>query len=155
MALCGSLSRLLAGPQAALLVPRRLTSSVAALRTVLNGELDAIRSAGTWKEERVITTRQAATIRVKDSSEDILNFCANNYLGLSVSYSLYTESVRILILVGGAVMQTVTSVTSGRVCMYISRYTRKYKRTGGFSVCWYSLKQCLCALFIDWLASHQ
>ena len=88
MASCRHLSRLLAGPRATLRVPRRLTSSVAALRTVLSGELDAIRNAGTWKEERVITTRQAAVIRVKDSSDDILNFCANNYLGLSVSYIL-------------------------------------------------------------------
>lgn len=85
-ALCRHLSRPLAGPHATLRVSRKLTSSIASLRTVLSGELDAIRNAGTWKEERVITTRQAAVIRVKDSSEDILNFCANNYLGLSVSY---------------------------------------------------------------------
>ena len=44
-------------------------------------ELEEIRSAGLWKEERVILSPQAATIRV--ASGEVLNFCANNYLGLS------------------------------------------------------------------------
>lgn len=45
-------------------------------------ELDEIREAGLWKAERVIVTPQDADIRV-DSGESVLNFCANNYLGLS------------------------------------------------------------------------
>ena len=45
-------------------------------------ELDAIRDAGTFKEERVIVSPQAADISVEDGSE-VINFCANNYLGLS------------------------------------------------------------------------
>jgi glycine C-acetyltransferase len=44
-------------------------------------ELDQIREAGLWKEERVILSPQAASIRV--ASGEVLNFCANNYLGLS------------------------------------------------------------------------
>lgn len=45
-------------------------------------ELQEIREAGLWKEERVITTPQDAAIRVANGNE-VLNFCANNYLGLS------------------------------------------------------------------------
>ncbi|MBL8842941.1 MAG: glycine C-acetyltransferase [Planctomycetes bacterium] len=44
-------------------------------------ELQEIRDAGLWKEERVILSPQAASIRV--ASGEVLNFCANNYLGLS------------------------------------------------------------------------
>lgn len=45
-------------------------------------ELDEIRAAGLEKEERIIVTPQDATIRVQGGQE-VLNFCANNYLGLS------------------------------------------------------------------------
>lgn len=45
-------------------------------------ELDEIRAAGLYKEERVIVTPQDALIRVSGGQE-VLNFCANNYLGLS------------------------------------------------------------------------
>ncbi len=48
----------------------------------LSVELDAIRDAGLWKEERIITTPQEADIRVS-TGESVVNFCANNYLGLS------------------------------------------------------------------------
>ncbi len=48
----------------------------------LNAALAAIREAGTWKEERVITSPQQSRIRVR-SGADVLNFCANNYLGLA------------------------------------------------------------------------
>ena len=48
----------------------------------LAAELDAIREGGLWKEERVITTPQDAEIRV-NGGEPVVNFCANNYLGLS------------------------------------------------------------------------
>lgn len=62
----------------------RKTSYWTQARGIFKGELDAIKSAGTWKSERVITTPQAASIKVQGSNEKILNFCANNYLGLSV-----------------------------------------------------------------------
>jgi glycine C-acetyltransferase len=47
--------------------------------------LQEIREAGLYKEERIITTPQAAEIGVGvgDARRDVLNFCANNYLGLS------------------------------------------------------------------------
>ena len=45
-------------------------------------ELDAIREAGTWREERIITTPQRACIDTTQKSH-VVNMCANNYLGLS------------------------------------------------------------------------
>ena len=50
--------------------------------TSLREELDAIRSAGTYKRERVITSPQSARIATSERPE-VLNFCANNYLGLA------------------------------------------------------------------------
>ena len=44
--------------------------------------LEEIREAGLFKNERVITTPQRVEIKVQDGSE-VLNFCANNYLGLA------------------------------------------------------------------------
>ncbi|MCB0567191.1 MAG: glycine C-acetyltransferase [Phaeodactylibacter sp.] len=48
----------------------------------LEKELQEIREAGLFKEERIITTPQSATIKTQSTGE-VLNFCANNYLGLS------------------------------------------------------------------------
>src|SRR5215213_3351941 len=48
----------------------------------LQQQLAEIRSAGTYKSERVIMTPQGTTIRVSDG-EPVLNLCANNYLGLA------------------------------------------------------------------------
>jgi glycine C-acetyltransferase len=45
-------------------------------------ELQATRDAGTYKDERIITSPQDATIEVGDDTQ-VLNFCANNYLGLA------------------------------------------------------------------------
>ncbi len=49
---------------------------------IFSSELDAIKEAGLYKDERVITSQQAARIEVHPDTE-VLNFCANNYLGLS------------------------------------------------------------------------
>lgn len=48
----------------------------------LQQELEAIKEAGLYKKERVIVTPQAAQIAT-DNGKLVLNFCANNYLGLS------------------------------------------------------------------------
>jgi glycine C-acetyltransferase len=48
----------------------------------ISGELDEIRSAGLFKAERVIVSPQGPDIRVGDGTE-VLNLCANNYLGLA------------------------------------------------------------------------
>ena len=45
-------------------------------------QLDEIRAAGTYKQERVITSPQDARVRVGDG-QPVLNLCANNYLGLA------------------------------------------------------------------------
>ncbi len=45
-------------------------------------EVNAIRDAGLYKRERIITSPQAAEIHTREGG-DVLNFCANNYLGLS------------------------------------------------------------------------
>ena len=48
----------------------------------LENELESIKEQGLYKPERVITTPQAADISVT-TGQDVLNFCANNYLGLA------------------------------------------------------------------------
>ncbi|HVQ07912.1 MAG TPA: glycine C-acetyltransferase [Allosphingosinicella sp.] len=48
----------------------------------LAAELDAIREAGFYKKERVITTPQGSHVAVA-TGEDVINLCANNYLGLA------------------------------------------------------------------------
>ncbi|XP_030401847.1 2-amino-3-ketobutyrate coenzyme A ligase, mitochondrial isoform X3 [Gopherus evgoodei] len=61
----------------------RARTALAQLNHVLEAELESIRGAGTWKSERVITSKQGPRIHVEGSRGEILNFCANNYLGLS------------------------------------------------------------------------
>merc|ERR1712123_8252 len=46
-------------------------------------DLEGIKQAGTWKTEKVITTAQNVSVNLTTSQGPILNFCANNYLGLS------------------------------------------------------------------------
>ncbi|HEY6941870.1 glycine C-acetyltransferase [Dokdonella sp.] len=53
-----------------------------AARARFVAELESIREQGLYKTERIITTPQAAAIRTDDGRE-VLNFCANNYLGLA------------------------------------------------------------------------
>lgn len=53
------------------------------LREVAAAHLKSIKEAGTWKEERVITSPQSSKISVASSKTPVLNFCANNYLGLA------------------------------------------------------------------------
>jgi glycine C-acetyltransferase len=52
------------------------------LQPVLEKELKAIEEAGLYKRERIITSPQGADITVQGGKE-VINFCANNYLGLS------------------------------------------------------------------------
>jgi glycine C-acetyltransferase len=48
----------------------------------LSQALQEIKSSGLYKDERVITTSQKAVIKVS-TGQEVLNFCSNNYLGLS------------------------------------------------------------------------
>ena len=55
---------------------------MATIDSVIQPTLEQIRDNGLYKDERVITSPQGVAIRV-GSDEEVLNFCANNYLGLS------------------------------------------------------------------------
>ena len=52
------------------------------MKTYLADELKAIEEAGLYKKERIIVTPQTADIKIS-SGQEVVNFCANNYLGLS------------------------------------------------------------------------
>ena len=53
-----------------------------AIKSNLQKELKEIKEAGLYKKERIITSSQDAVIKVS-TGEEVINFCANNYLGLS------------------------------------------------------------------------
>jgi glycine C-acetyltransferase len=53
-----------------------------AIKSNLQNELKEIKEAGLYKKERIITSSQDAVIKVS-TGEEVINFCANNYLGLS------------------------------------------------------------------------
>jgi glycine C-acetyltransferase len=57
-------------------------TSVAAFNQHVQSELDGIRAAGLFKSERIIATPQGALVKLADGRE-LINLCANNYLGLS------------------------------------------------------------------------
>lgn len=59
-----------------------------AFKSHLTKELQDIKDAGLYKQERIITTPQKAGINVAGTEGEVLNFCANNYLGLSDNKSL-------------------------------------------------------------------
>lgn len=52
------------------------------IKNYLQAELTEIENAGLFKKERIITSAQDADIKL-DSGKEVINFCANNYLGLS------------------------------------------------------------------------
>jgi glycine C-acetyltransferase len=62
------------------------------LQPVLQKELAEIEQAGLYKRERIITTPQGADIKVS-TGDEVVNFCANNYLGLS-SHSKVIEAAK-------------------------------------------------------------
>ncbi len=53
-----------------------------AIQQHLQKELEEIKEAGLYKKERIITSPQDAVIKIS-TGEEVINFCANNYLGLS------------------------------------------------------------------------
>ena len=57
-------------------------TSVTAFNQHIQSELDGIRAAGLFKSERIIATPQGALVKLADGRE-LINLCANNYLGLS------------------------------------------------------------------------
>lgn len=52
------------------------------IKEYLQSEIESIKEAGLYKSERIISSPQTASIKL-ESGQEVLNFCANNYLGLS------------------------------------------------------------------------
>lgn len=77
----------------------------ATLKPQLQQELAEIKEAGLYKSERIITTPQGAEIKVS-TGETVLNFCANNYLGLS-SHPAVVEAAKAAIDTHGYGMSSV------------------------------------------------
>lgn len=71
---------------------KRFNSTLQAYCKHLTSELEGIKNAGTYKNERIIVTKQGPQIKVAGNNNMILNFCANNYLGLSVSVNTQIAS---------------------------------------------------------------
>lgn len=63
-------------------IANKFTVMYKTLKPALEKELAGIKDAGLYKEERIITTPQAADIKIS-TGQEVINFCANNYLGLS------------------------------------------------------------------------
>lgn len=85
-----------------LLVIQQRYCSVAVkhFRSILQTQLDDIKAAGTYKVERVITGPQKSLISVDGVEKKVLNFCANNYLGLSADEEIKEYSKKIIDLFG-------------------------------------------------------
>jgi glycine C-acetyltransferase len=63
-------------------------------KSEFQAELKGIKEAGTWKAERVIESPQSAAIKVGGS--EVINFCANNYLGLADNKEIIAASKKAL-----------------------------------------------------------
>ena len=62
------------------------------LNKILQKELDLIKKNGLYKSERIIHSPQDSEIRINNNKK-VLNFCANNYLGLSNHPDILNESI--------------------------------------------------------------
>ncbi len=60
----------------------------------LQSELDTLRKEGLYKAERVISSQQKAAVQVKEG--EVINLCANNYLGLANHPALIAEGQKAL-----------------------------------------------------------
>lgn len=67
---------------------RQLSSTMQNFRIILQKQLNDIHVAGTYKNERIISSPQKTVINIENSSKSVINFCANNYLGMSVSINI-------------------------------------------------------------------
>lgn len=65
-------------------------------RGILQKQLEDIKAAGTYKTERIITSPQESNISVEGSPKKVLNFCANNYLGLSANEDIKNYAKKML-----------------------------------------------------------
>ena len=90
------------------------------LKDFLTQELANIKAAGLYKNERIITTPQRADIKVNAGS-DVLNFCANNYLGLSDNQRLIKAAKEAMDTHGYGMSSVRSAQTTG------SRYLRLFQ----------------------------
>lgn len=72
---------------------RHLSNAAENFRTILKNQLNDVHAAGTYKNERIISSPQKTVINIEGSSKSLINFCANNYLGMSVSIFIYNENL--------------------------------------------------------------
>lgn len=85
-----------AGRTAAGFLRSHVRSASVALAARLSNDLLEMRAAGTFKMERVITGPMESVVTVAGSVQPVLNFCANNYLGLSNHPRLVEAAARCL-----------------------------------------------------------
>eukprot|EP01029_Cantina_marsupialis_P008702 TRINITY_DN2048_c0_g1_i12.p1 TRINITY_DN2048_c0_g1~~TRINITY_DN2048_c0_g1_i12.p1 ORF type:complete len:445 (+),score=160.55 TRINITY_DN2048_c0_g1_i12:87-1337(+) len=71
---------------------RNFNKGSAILKEALENSIQDFKNEGVYKSERIITSMQAAEINVAGTDEPVLNFCANNYLGLSDNADLITAA---------------------------------------------------------------
>ncbi len=71
---------------------QKITGMFGKMQAQLQQELEEIKSSGLYKTERIITSPQDAEITLENGSK-VLNFCANNYLGLS-SHPMVVEAAK-------------------------------------------------------------
>merc|ERR1712106_1209651 len=84
-------------------ISRCSSGAAAALAIRLNEDLETIKKAGTWKTERVLTTPQAVSVGISSEMKPVLNFCSNNYLGLSSDPSVVDAGIKALQVYGAGV----------------------------------------------------
>lgn len=60
------------------------SSAVKKFKERIINQINELKEAGTYKTERIISTQQSDKIKLLNSSNEYINFCANNYLGLAV-----------------------------------------------------------------------
>ena len=89
------------------------------IKSHLANELKAIEEAGLFKNERIITSPQDAAIRLA-GGEEVLNFCANNYLGLSSNPALIKAAKEALDTHGYG-MSSVRFICEPRTCIKNSK----------------------------------
>ena len=87
-------------------------------------EVEAIKEAGTFKDERIITTEQKSRIDTTKTS-GVLNMCANNYLGLSNNKELIEAAKASYDKwgFGKAIFPAIAALSAGYLFLYFCRGT--------------------------------
>lgn len=87
---------------------------------ILQKQLEDIKAGGTFKTERVITSKQESKISVEGIPKKVLNFCANNYLGLSANEEIKNHARKMLEEFGGEV-EILWKIFKIKICVNIFR----------------------------------